>query len=179
MNDFSDSYFQDRLQFGQKWELAVSQWLQDNKHYVLNVYEYTPVVDGVKKSPQLHITPSEQSLIAPDLQIAKDGITHWVEVKSKKQCGYPFGHRGNFRYRTTGIDIPYWDNYLKTQEVTGIKVIIFFVHIEEREVRAASLQELDNHHRKFINNNSNMVYWCYDDLQLIAEISEDDEIIGV
>jgi hypothetical protein len=179
MNDLSDDYFQDRLQFGQKWELAVSQWLQDNEHYVLNVYEYTPVVDGIRKSPKLHITPSEQSLIAPDLQIAKDGITHWVEVKSKTQCGYPFGHKGNFNYRTTGIDIPYWDNYLRTQEVTGIEVIIFFVHIEEREVRAATLSALNDQHRKFVNKKSNMVYWCYDDLQTIAVISELDEIIAV
>ncbi len=179
MRNSSNKKFQRNLLFGQKWESAVSEWLQENQNFVFNAYEYTPIEDGVRKAPKLHISPSSESLIAPDLQVAKDGFTHWVEVKSKSNCAYPFSKRGNWHYRTTGIDIKHWDSYWKVQEVGGIEVVIFFVHEDTREIRAASLDRLNNSCRQYIHNPSNKVYWCYDDLALIAEIDEDDRIIGI
>ena len=116
--------------------------------------------------------------MAPDLQAASEGITHWIEVKAKNSCGYPFASTGNTRYRTTGIDLAYWYNYLDVQEITGIDVYIFFVHVDVREVRSATLSELKGHARRFINDKAGMIYWPYDELQIIATINDEGELVG-
>jgi hypothetical protein len=168
--------FEHNFNIGRTWEEKVSIWLQENQHYVLNVYEYIPTKNGACKTPKFQTLPSENSLILPDLQVAQDGITHWIEIKSKAGCGYPFQH--NPHYRTTGIDLKYWHHYLAVQEASGLEVYIFFVHFNEREIRTASLSDLDCHSRKFIHNGQGMVYWPYDELRAIAYIDENDCIYG-
>lgn len=163
MNDFHDN-----LAIGREWETKVSHWLQQNQNYVLDVYEYTGTATSGSKAPKLRILPSEESLILPDLQVASAGVTHWVEVKSKSGVGYPF--KGNLRYRTTGFDLKYWEHYLKVRQITGLAVKVFFVHYNEGDIRSASLEELDVHPRKYINERNGMVYWPYDELNVIAKI---------
>lgn len=135
----------------------------------MDVYEYTGTgVDG-SKAPKLRILPSEDSLILPDLQVAAEGVTHWVEVKSKSSVGVPF--KDTPSYRTTGFDYKYWTHYLKVRKITGLVGSVFFVHYNEGEIRSASIEQLDAHPRKYINYGNGVMYWPYDELKIIAKIS--------
>ncbi len=169
--------FEFNLATGREWEIKVSAWLQKNKKYVLDVYEYNGDFVNGNKSPKLKILPSDESLILPDLQVAASGSTHWVEVKSKSSVGFPF--KENKNYRTTGFGTKYWEHYNKVQEVTGLSVIVFFVHYNQGEIRAASIKSLDSNKRKFINNKSKMIYWPYDEIEIVAKINENREIFGL
>jgi hypothetical protein len=104
-----------------------------------------------------------------------------VEVKSKSSTGTPFPNNPN--YRTTGIDLTYWQHYQQVRQITGLPVFIYFVHYNQGEVRSASLEELNVHPQKFENNwcygKGGMVFWNYDSLCLIGRINDSGEIIGL
>ena len=95
-------------------------------------------------------------------------------MKSKSSVGYPFPN--NRHYRTTGIDLKYWHHYQKVRDVTGLIVKILFVHYNEREIRSGTLDELNVHPKKYVNNGTGMIYWPYDDLKIIARIDDEGQI---
>ena len=168
--------FQKRVDMGREWEIKVSCWLQENSQYVFDVYEYVPTENGAMKSARLKAMPPAESLVLPDLQVAAQGATHWIEVKYKSSAAT--GHAG----RATGIDYHYWQQYRSVQEVTGLPVSIFFVHGAEREIRGASLDILSAlagfHERPGINHGQGgMVFWLYDTLPLVARIDDGGQIV--
>ncbi len=107
INNHTDVFLINR-EFGRTWEERVSQWLQMNEQYVLDVYEYAPSKDGVTKAPKMKIFPEGKSLILPDLQVASAGATHWIEIKSKACC---YSHQHTTWERSTGFDLYLWNHW--------------------------------------------------------------------
>lgn len=166
------SNFQENLASGRRWEEKVSRWLQADGYRVLTIYEYTGA--NGRKAPRMMANPDENSLILPDLQVAARGATHWIEVKSKSSFGVPFADHPS--YKTTGIDLRHWEHYRQVQKVSGLMVVIFFVHHHVREIRCASLDELDENRSKYINFGNGMIYWGYESLGHVATIDDQENI---
>lgn len=175
MNNHTDVFLINR-EFGRTWEERVSQWLQMNEQYVLDVYEYAPSKDGVTKAPKMKIFPEGKSLILPDLQVASAGATHWIEIKSKACC---YSHQHTTWERSTGFDLYLWNHYNKVQEVTGLEVYVFFVHVDECEIRSASLDELKALPSRFPRGDTGIIFWDYDALRPFAIITDNNEITAL
>src|SRR5579859_7467257 len=69
-------------QRGRAGELAVAEWLMRRECYVIPSYDYAGE-DG-DKPPKLQSMWRGHPV--PDLDVSRDGIRFWVEVKTKKEA---------------------------------------------------------------------------------------------
>jgi hypothetical protein len=129
--------FQEQLERSRQWEIAVGDWLRSRGCYVLPAYDYSGKDDD--KAPRLQSPDGCTDLVIPDLAVFKrDTAGRWVEVKVKS-CADEYRIGG---YRVTGFSLRHWEHYQQVQEISGTEVLMIFIHMAEREVRAATLDAL-------------------------------------
>ncbi|MFC1835352.1 hypothetical protein ACFL2Q_11555 [Thermodesulfobacteriota bacterium] len=132
----SDNPFQQQLEFGREVEKRVARWFMLRSFHVLPVYDYTELQEN--KAPKLTAYITSDSLVSPDLQLAKAGCPLWLEVKYKQRADWT---RLTRRYET-GISLRLWDDYCQVEEITGIPVAIVFVHEKEDRAVIATMSQL-------------------------------------
>ncbi len=127
---------------GKGAEIAVSGQYQREGRFVLPSYDYSG--DGDNKAPILQC--GNRRLILPDLlTFLPGGRKEWVEVKLKDETTL---------YRKTqtietGLSLRHFHHYQQVQQVTGIEVSILFVHLKEKQVVGATLDELNSIGREY------------------------------
>jgi hypothetical protein len=164
MRDFEASVAEAR-----KYEEALSTWLQRQYgYYVLPTYDYSGLGDS--KAPKLY--KCESGLVIPDLFACRGGSSLWMECKWKTRADW---HRKTQRL-ATGISKRHFEHYIKVEEVSGVKVYIAFLHVEEDEIRIAPLSKLkDSINHEYDGKKmgrAGMVFWRYDALILKGRLSE-------
>ncbi len=117
-------------------ERAVARWLQTKGWRVLPVYDFSG--KGDDKAPKLAAFSAEDSLVTPDLLIARRGLARWVEVKFKTAASYTF-ITGT---RDTGISLRLWGQYGSVGRESGLGVFLCFAHETEDSVTLNSYREL-------------------------------------
>jgi len=103
-------------------EIAVATWLMERGCLILPVYDYSGL--GENKAPKLQAFSATDSLVTPDLLVARSGLLSWCEVKWKSGVI----HYRKTNERETGIDLRLWHQYQKVKAVTGAKVFLLFAH---------------------------------------------------
>ncbi len=170
------------FQQGRIGESQIGRWLNARGNCVLPVYEIE-IPHG--KGPRFH-TPAG-TFIAPDFFIIPSMT--WVEAKHKTAFTW---HRLTERW-TTGIDLRHYENYKRTQEESGRRVWLLFLHRcstpDAPDIEAGCppacltglfgggldyLSENENHRHENWGRHG-MVYWAEPDLTKFAELSEIDE----
>ena len=156
--------FDDALEYGRAGEVGISSWLQKRGWRVLPVYNYSG--KGGDKAPKLIAAIDADSLVMPDLMVARDGLTRFVEVKRKGRADWT---RVTQR-RETGINLRLWTQYRAVQVATGIQVALLFVHDKEGEVRGGSIDALGSDARQTGCGGGMpaMVFFPWDTMPLIA-----------
>lgn len=111
--------FQQSLNRGLAVESVVARFLRAQGFTIVPAYEKQ---QGSGKGPQV-FTP-EGELVAPDLQIMRDGKLMWVEVKDKSVFTW---HRLSKRWMT-GIDKRHHGDYCKIADIYQCHAYVFFFH---------------------------------------------------
>lgn len=128
--------FDEQLARGREVERAVARWFMRRGARILPVYDYSGLADA--KAPKLEAFAASDSLVTPDLLVARSGRLQWVEVKLKE--------RADFTHITqveeTGIGARLWDQYQQVQRHSGALVWLSFVHIRENAITLNSIDEL-------------------------------------
>jgi hypothetical protein len=99
---------------GRTGEKLVAEELKRLGWYVIPSYDYSG--DDKDKAPRLQ--GLSNSFVIPDLDIAKDGIRRWVEVKTKTSATWTYMTQ---RYEH-GIPKRHWDSYFSVQRESGCSV---------------------------------------------------------
>lgn len=111
--------FAEKLERGRLAESKIARWLRLRGWTVIPVYE---VEMGAGKGPQV-FTPTEE-LIAADLLVWKDRKFRFIEAKNKSVFTW---HRKTKNWQT-GIDLDYYEHYLRVSEHFGLDVWLIFLH---------------------------------------------------
>jgi hypothetical protein len=130
-----DDDFRRNLALGRSWELALGSWLRARKWFLLPAYDFSGA-DG-DKAPKL--AGHGERVAVPDLLAFKGDARAWVEVKYRQHA---VEYRKLREMRTGLVPRRLWDNYLRTQQITGIPVWMVFVQEQEGEVVGQSLARL-------------------------------------
>jgi hypothetical protein len=127
--------FVDRLAFGRTAEETVSGILQRRYGcHVVPVYDY----NGANKAPKLQ--GANGGLAVPDLDVSRDGIRTWVEVKAKSNSGSPTRLTGRIEH---GFSWRLFCQYRDVQRITGTPVYILIFEIVSGDILFQSLDVLD------------------------------------
>jgi hypothetical protein len=181
--------FEQSLRFGQAGESVIASWLRSLGNAVFPAYE----IINFRKGPRI-FTPSGE-LISPDFLVFNtagpvvadlDGArVAWVETKRKDAFTF---HRNSDGWQT-GIDAPYFEDYLKVEQETPWPVWLFFLHEGGQAkdsppnspcglyVNKLSVLRENVHHRdSFLRENAHcrekvpMVYWAKESLILLRDL---------
>jgi hypothetical protein len=176
LNDAEANDFAIRRAAGRKWEDAILAWLTSPGMDAV-VIPLFQLRDLNGRPPTFHCHAAR--LVTPDMHVTYDRQQVFVEVKSKAKLLRSYNGGA-----WTGIDIGYWQEYLAMHQ-RGAIIYIFFVHIDEREVRAASIADLAVHKHSWSNphvrhrtsGGLGMIYWPHDVGTRVARIitAADDE----
>ena len=163
---------------GREAEMAVSKWLQDLGWHVLPAYDYAG--QGERKAPRFEGRGDD--LVVPDLMAGKDGRGRWFEIKRKRHADYTYltGRE------ETGIHLRLMRHYQRVSEVSGLAVVLVFVHEEEDEVRIGSLGSLTTQDCPHVEPSiptmrlytgyrmgmGGMAFFCWQCLTVVARTSE-------
>lgn len=134
----SDDQFQASLAKARKIERAVAAWLMSKGARILPVYDYSGLGEG--KAPKLQAFSASDSLVTPDLLVARRGCMSWCEVKWKTSA-FHFRKTNEFE---TGIDLRLWNQYQRVKKITGCRVFLVFVHEAEDTVTCDEIGLLDS-----------------------------------
>jgi hypothetical protein len=145
-------------------EQAVAAWLMRRRCQILPVYDYSGLGKG--KAPKL--AGASRSLVTPDLLVAREGMTTWVEVKWKTSATL---HKTSGSV-DTGIERRLWDHYSEVERVTGIPVWIVFVHQTEREIRGEPISTLKSCARFGVGAGAGMVYFPVAKIRQLASFQD-------
>lgn len=116
------SSFAAALAFGRSIEIAAAAWLKKRGALILPVYDYCGLAND--KAPRLEAFSSSDSLVTPDLLVARKGLLSWVEVKHKSESTW-FRNKGR---EETGIETRLWRSYQNVAKCTGAHVWLMFLH---------------------------------------------------
>lgn len=158
--------FEDRLAQERKTEKLIAAWFMSRGWFILPVYDYS---EQDKKAPKLTAFDVVNSLVTPDLLIARDGDLKWVEIKRKTEAVF---YRKAKQWRT-GIAKRLWRDYQDVEKLSGQEVWLVFIHEDRDEVvgaHIAKLTPIDQEHN--LSGYSNMVYFWLEEFKLIAKISD-------
>lgn len=164
--------FERALAHARTIEMAVAAWLMSRGARILPVYDYSGLGDG--KAPKLTAFSATESLVTPDLLVARRGVLSWCEVKWKSHA---------FRFRRTnedetGIDLRLWRQYRAVRSVTGARVFLVFAHEHENVVTCDELGRLEalspRESRTGLGGHPPMINWP---LRLLHPLAEYREII--
>ena len=129
--------FQTNLIAAEVWEKAFANFLVQERGWI--VLPTCAMHDGYQHAPKFN--GADRDLIVPDHLAARDGTMRWFEVKHKSHADW---HRLSGKH-VTGLPLRCWDDYARVQDVTGIEVVIVFIHAEEGVVCGGTLKELTAH----------------------------------
>ena len=119
----------------------ISDLLRSKGWYVIPSYDYSG--DDGNKAPRME--GPKNSIIIPDLDIAKDGVRNWAEVKTKDAPSFT---RKTNQYEH-GIPMRHFDEYHKVQAITGCRVWLFVYELQSGEVVCADLDALAGNRREY------------------------------
>ncbi len=119
---------------GRFGEEIVSLWLQTLGWYILPAYDYT----GNKRNKAPRLKGIADSLIVPDLLLARGGESRWGEVKTKAKADFTYMTQ---RYEH-GIPLRHYRHYLRVQHVTGIPVWLLIYELKTGALFWKSLDSL-------------------------------------
>lgn len=134
MGKFKDSK---EYQYGAELEAALSDYLQRDGWYALEVYDCSGQNDD--KAPAMF---SENShLILPDLFIVRQGRPpRWVEAKRKTHADFT----RKTQQLETGLSLRLYRHYKGVKRESGLNVYIFFGHDKENQVRYCEVDAFPN-----------------------------------
>lgn len=134
--------FRQRPEFlrGRAAEQLVARWLQGRGWFVIPSYDYAG--DDGNKAPRLQGLGIGHAV--PDLDVARDGKRHWVEVKSKDHANpwrshHPWGSPNTLEH---GVDYGNYLDYLNVKRITGDEVWIAIYEEDTRQLLAAEISTL-------------------------------------
>ena len=167
-NKVSD--FETQLARGRAIERAVARWLQARGSLILPVYDYSGLGEG--KAPKLEAFTVADSLVTPDLLVARRGVLVWVEVKYK--------HHADLTRKTglleTGISLRLWREYHRVREVSGTRVFLAFAHESEDVLTCDEIETLCSLSPREYDGpkmgRGGMVFWPLSRLHRIASFAE-------
>ena len=162
--------FEQQLAFGKIGESKIAEWFKRKNYYVLPIYE-KEVSEG--KGPQ--VFGLDENLIAPDMLVFNRQKIFWIEAKHKSVFSW---HRTTSQW-VTGIDLKYYNDYLKITALSPWPVWLLFLHEKGYTDEwphncptglfggeLTTLSKLENH-RSDKWGKSGMVYWGVDSLTKI------------
>ena len=167
------------LALGHAGERLVVSFLNARGSGVIPSYDFTGS-DG-QKAPRLMF--SAHGLVIPDLDVSKDGIRSWLEVKTYH------GPARNEREDCLvhGIERRLFDQYLGVEQATGTPVWIGVLEYLSGEFLIARLRSLKNvwpcmcppcrnaaPRHCYSRGVQNGMYWPKRDMQLLHVFSDDD-----
>jgi hypothetical protein len=174
--------FDQNLKTGQIGESIISKWLQGKGHSVFPAYQ---IEHHTGKGPQMFAASGD--LVLPDLLAFKAGNVVWIEAKHKTCFSW---HRISERW-TTGIDKRHYKEYLEVSSATQLPVWLLFYHPSDKpDARDLKYDECPRacptglfgrnikilkkveSHTSDRHGPSGMVYWCVDNLKLLATVNE-------
>ena len=130
MQRCSEQEFRENVAKGRVIERALARWLMSRGARILPVYDYSGL--GENKAPKLEAFSATDSLVTPDLLVARKGRMQWCEVKWKESA-FLFRKTNE---RETGINLRLWSQYLRVKQVTGCQVFLVFAHKRRISSRA-------------------------------------------
>lgn len=119
-------------ELGQWGELVIRRWLTQRGYWVVPA----SLIDN-GGAPALE-TWLEEHISLPDLIAGRNGVSFWVEVKTKTKS-VPHGHRQRDEH---GVDERNWQDYLKAQEITGIRGLLAIVQLQPERLLVNGLDEV-------------------------------------
>lgn len=131
------SSFEEQLARARVIERAFAAWLMQRGARILPVYDYSGLGDG--KAPKLQAFSASDSLVTPDLLVARKGALVWCEVKWKARADWT-KITGEF---DTGISRRLWRQYQHVRAVTGARVFLVFAHEAEDVVTCDEIGALE------------------------------------
>ena len=165
-----------RNRLGQAGEDAIKRWLVEERQCSL-----LPLCDIDSREGSggpRYIVPGG-TFVSPDFLVSKDRMFMWVEVKCKSHATWHYVSRT----WTTGIDLRYYNEYIRVQEQSQIPLWLIFYHesalSHPRDVRRGATQYCPRgiyggeilalgktiHHRY---EPGGMIYWAIDDLVALS-----------
>ncbi len=131
--NFEDNPF---FKSGQRIETLFIDIFEYLGYYIIPKRDYSK-----NGAPQCYNYDDKLSL--PDIQIAKDGKTWYIEVKSKPS---------RFKYPDTGLNEKHFNHYKKIEEITGIKVFLIFYDEGYLDTKISCINTKNTTYGNFISN---------------------------
>lgn len=119
---------------GREGEEYALERLRNAGLFVIRSYDY---LQAQHKAPRLQ-GPGAQGYVLPDLDVSRDGVRAWVEVKTKADIGY---YRNKRQWRH-GIDAGNWQDYQAVSQRTGTR--LFVIVLEKCRMLSAGRTELSD-----------------------------------
>lgn len=156
VDDFEST---EEFQKGYEGEQTVVNYLERNGWETIPTFEFDG--DG---APML--TSDTEDTIIPDILTSRDGVTRWVEVKTKPPYEPP-EHVDDVLQQ--GVEVRHWANYCTVQDVTGIDVWVFFFEQERRKLCIGSLRRMDKsiHRSPQFGVHTPTHYWTRESLRTV------------
>jgi hypothetical protein len=167
--------FTQALAIGKTGESLIALWLRSRGYCILPAYE---VELNTGKGPR--IFAAEHELVAPDLFAFSRERMFWIEAKHKAAFSH---HRITDKW-VTGIDLRYYEDYLRLNEITPWPIWLMFLHRGGQAkdsppdspagLFGGELGYLSRHenHRHENWGNGGMVYWAHETLRHLASWQE-------
>jgi len=148
---------------GRAGEHLVAGFLKARGWYVIPSYDYSGE-DG-DKPPRLE--GRAEALPVPDLDVSRDGVRVWIEVKTKAAPTYT-RKTGQLEH---GIPLRHYHAYRRVQRITGCRVWLFIVEEGSGEVLYSALDDLEHVRRIYKGDKMSrggMVFWPRSAFQKLA-----------
>lgn len=154
--------FNRTLKFGRDGERVVAEWLIEQGYAIIRTADIS--VSGLG-GPR--VERAGHGFILPDLQVVGQGMTKWVEVKTKSQ-DVLYQRTGELRQ---GIERRNFNHYIDVQDKTGVPGYLAFLVLNKGQsvppvLRMAPLDRLSQHGRGHVGNtalfNGEMIWWPID-----------------
>lgn len=148
---------------GRNGEQLVAEFLKAKGYYVIPSYDYSG--EDNNKAPKLQ--GLRLAYVIPDLDVCREGLRRWVEVKTKTEATY-YRKKKELQH---GIDKRHFEQYQIVQAETGCEVSLGIYELNPRPVLLiASIDDLNEYlcHEATSSDGSRMLYWdrhvfyCYE-----------------
>jgi hypothetical protein len=151
-------------------ERDVAAWLMRRGCRILPVYDYSGL--GENKAPKLQAFSAQDSLITPDLLVARRGLLQWCEVKWKDHAE----HTILTNEYETGIGQYLFAQYRLVKHVSGARVFIVFAHRQENVITCNELDDLSSIGARAYNEDKmdrgGMWFWPLRKLHVLAKYDD-------
>ena len=154
-----------KFQKARTGERLIASLLQREGWFVIPSYDYSGE-DG-DKAPRLE--GLKAGYVVPDLDVARNGVRRWAEVKTKASAVYT---RITKRLEH-GIPKRHYGCYLEVQRITGCKVTLFVYEENTGEILFGALDELAKVKREYTGGKMSyggMVFFPRDAFNLFRRV---------